>query len=103
MHRGIIPRYGTGMRGWTNDGTGLLGTGIFGAGPWDWTEWTILGITAYAFIAMFLTTKRGVTKGRVVGASKLGQRRRKKVSKLREKAKRLEAGRGRLEGLLLGS
>lgn len=95
----LIPRYGTGFRGLTFDGTGILGTGLFSS---DFTTWGIAEIVAgligmYAVYAMFFQAKQ--TKYRLEAAT--GRRRRRRATKYREKAKRLEAGEGgRLFGFL---
>lgn len=89
----IIPRYG--IAGLNFDGTGLFGSGIFGTGSWDWTEWTLLGIGAYAVYAMFFQAKQ--TKYRAEAAA--GRRRKRRAARYREKAKRLEASEGLLGGL----
>lgn len=100
----VIPRYG--LTGLTFDGTGLLGTGIFGSGSWDWSEWLVLGIGAYALFSMFHQTKRTASAARqstLKASSALGRRRKTRAQKLRAKAKRLEERRGFFESALFGS
>lgn len=97
----VVPRYG--LAGLNFDGTGIFGTGIFGTGSWDWTEWTLLGIGAYALFSMFYTTKRTGRQATLKASSALGKRRKSRAQKLRAKAKRLEERRGFFEGALFGS
>lgn len=97
----VIPQYG--VSGLTFDGSGLFGTGIFGDGSWDWSEWLLLGIGAYALFSMFYTTKRTGRQATLKASSVLGRRRKSRAQKLRAKAKRLEEKRGLFEGLLFGS
>ena len=78
-----------GMGGLTFDGTGLFGTGLFSGDVSSWGLWEgIAGlIGVYAVYAMFFQAKQ--TKYRVEMAR--GRQRKRKATRLRAKAARLEA------------
>ena len=80
--------WGAGMGGLTFDGTGLLGSGLFGPDvtTWGWGEVLFGCIGAYAIYSMFFQAKQ--TKYRLeMGA---GRRRKTRAASLRAKAKRLD-------------
>lgn len=91
-----------GVSGLTFDGSGLLGTGIFGNGPWDWSEWLILAIGAYALFSIFYTTQETAKKTTQKAASAFEGRRRSRAAKLRAQAKQIEEQKGPLERLFFG-
>jgi hypothetical protein len=70
------------------DGTGLFGTGLFGGdiSTWGWPEAVAGLIGVYAVYSMFFQAKQ--TKYRVEMAA--GRRRKRRATKYRAKAKRLE-------------
>lgn len=100
----VIPRYG--FAGLGQDSTDASSTdtggGGFLAGGGSGMDWTILIIGGligtYALYSMFHQTKQTALKA----SAKLGQRRKRKAQRLREKAKKLEGGRGKAEGFLFG-
>jgi hypothetical protein len=91
-------RSSPGLRGLTLDGTGLFGTGLLAGDPfqWDWADWLVIAIGAYAVYAMFFQAKQTVYRAEMAA----GRRRRSRATKLRAKAKRLEESEGILGGLL---
>ena len=101
----VIPRYG--IAGLGQDSTDTTSTvdlssqGILTDGG-SGTQWMFLAfaglVGVYALYSLFRDTKKVALKG----SAKLGQRRKRKAQRLRERAKQLEGTKGRAEGFLFG-
>ena len=100
----VIPRYGFGALGQNSTDTSSTDTGGGGflSGGGSGMDWTILIIGGLVLTYMFYSTVRQTKQTALRASAGLGQRRKRKAQRLREKAKRLETSKGRAEGFLFG-